>query len=206
MLIVNNMGNSEEFKERALRKVRSKESIDDTRRKRRLSKLFLVIDAVIILMVMLYFYNGSEPQEAYYTTKINYHKMEYRFSVATVKKSNNYLFSLSIKSNRERVSEIKFNNSIATIDISRKDQKVFEKKLGNGINRLKMYPAEIRSFAENIDFKIMDDYINENSDLLQIKKKSLINFRSREVKFTAKIKLNTVEKIVATVDFKHGVK
>jgi hypothetical protein len=200
------MGNSEEFKERALRKVRSKDSFDDTRRKRRLSKIFLAIDAVIILLVMLYFYDGDGPEEAYYTTKLDYKKMEFRFSVATVKKSKSYLFTLSIKSNRERESELTFNNSIARIEIFHKEHKLFEKKLGSGVNRFKMIPTEIKSFAENVEFNVMDKYIKENSDLLQVRKKSLIQFRDQLVNFTAKITLNTSEKITATVDFKHGVK
>ncbi len=200
------MGNSEEFKERALRKIRSKESFNDTRRKRRLSKIFLVVDAVIILLVMLYFYDGDGPEEAYYTTKLDYKKMEFRFSVATVKKSKSYLFTLSIKSNRKRESEISFNNSIARIEIFQDKNKLLEKGLGNGVNRLRMHPSEIKSFAENIDYRLMDNYIKENSDLLQVRKKSLIRFRNQEVNFTAKITLNTSEKITATVDFKHGVK
>jgi hypothetical protein len=200
------MEKSEEFKERALRKIRSKESVDDSRRKRRLSKIFLAIDAVIILLVLLYFYDGSGPEEAYYSTKLDYKKMEFRFSIATVKKSNSYLFTLSLKSHREKESEITFDRSIARVEIFQKEHKLLEKILGKGVKSLKMHPTEIKTFAENIDFTVIDNYIRENSDLLQVRKKSLIRFRDQEINFRARIILNTSEKITSTVDFKHGVK
>jgi hypothetical protein len=200
------MENSEEFKERALRKIRSKESVDDSRRKRRLSKIFLAIDAIIILLVLLYFYDGSGPEEAYYSTKLDHKKMEFRFSVATVKKSKSYLFTLSIKSNREKKSDIAFDGSIARVEIFQKEDKLLEKRLGNGVNMLSMHPTEIKTFAENIGFTLLDKYIQENSDLLQVRKKSLIQFRKQEIDFRARITLNTSEKITSTVEFKHGVK
>ncbi len=200
------MGTGEDFKERALRKIRSKESRDNSRRKRRLSKIFLAIDAVIILLVILYFYDGSKPEESYYTAKLDYKMTEFRFSVATEKRSGSYLFSLSFKSKRDKKNTVIFNGSIAEVEVFQDGNLLLTRTLGKGVKSITLFPAEVKSFAENIAFAVIESYIKNNSDKLNVKKRSLIQFRKQWVTFTARPTLNTDEKIRATVEFKHGVK
>ncbi len=199
------MTNNGSFSEKTLRRIRSNQKSESSKKKRRLSKIFLAIDAVVILILLLFFYNRKGPEHSYYSTKINYKELLIRFSISRERTDKDYLFSVSMKSNGTSEKKFIFNNSIGKVTLYYKKEPVAEKIIGPGISGLNLLPGETKTFVENIDSRLLDNFISEKKGLIKYKKRSLIEFDKPKVQFDAEILLNIDEKLSSTIIFEHEV-
>ncbi|MDY6932966.1 MAG: hypothetical protein SVZ03_01930 [Spirochaetota bacterium] len=193
-----------DFTQETLEKIRTGEKPKTFIKRRRLSKIILIID-IIVIVIILAIINQRGHESIYHTTSLILDEMEYRFSLIREEKSSNYVLSVTIKSNSNVEKSYYYNNSIADINIQHAEAKIFNLSIGDNISSVKLLPGELKTFVKGIDISYFRRYAEENPEHITPPQKTLISLEKRHVPLQAVITLNTKERVSTKLNFKYRV-
>jgi len=198
------MNGKETFTGKALKKIRYGNSSSQNPRKRRISRLILVIDAVFILLIIVFF-NTKKPEEVYHSSSMKYKNLNIRFSVSVEKQTHDYLFSLTLNSESDKKTKIQFKRSLAKINIFHKKTEIIQKKIGPETLFIRLDPGESRSFITQVSSKKFDTFAREKLNIRKRERKTLFQFDDMSMLLRAVMTLNTDTEISSAIEFKHEV-
>ncbi|HOO73242.1 MAG TPA: hypothetical protein PK926_15900 [Spirochaetota bacterium] len=191
--------------EETLKRIRSGEKPDGSKKRKRTSRILLAVDAVLIIVILIFFYN-RQPQSLYRSSTFNYKGTAIRFSVSGDKTTGNYLFSLTMQSRSTEPVVIRCEKNAGTITLRSGDTVIVSEPVGEDITAIKLAPEENRSMARIIEKKVINEFALAHPEKVKEVKRTLIQFEKRHVPVQADLTLNTKDPITVTLEFNHGVK
>jgi len=197
------MSTEKNFTERTLERIRSGEGSDSSRKKRKFSRILLVIDAVLVLALLGYFTN-REKQPTYRAVKFHYGDIEFRFSAAR-DGSGDYLFTLSARKPEKIKREIMFNGSIATLVLTHGNTIIAQKTMAAGSRRIDFEGNAVRTYIVPVEDDILKNFADSHRDSIKNERKTLISFVKPTIPMKAVLTLNTGEKISTELDVPYEV-
>ena len=194
----------ESFTEKTLNRIRSGESAGEGRKKRKISRIFIVVDLILILAIIIYF-TSDRKDDTYETSNFNYGTLDIRFSVAQDKERGDYLFSLSISSSVNGTSEYTFNESLASIEVKAEGRTLRKMDIGRGVTVLNFHSEEIKTFNAVLDRKILDDFALSVPRGRYKPRRTLFGTTGERLPVDIRITLNHKDGISTSVELQHRV-
>ena len=111
------MKTKKSFTRETLDKIRSESDSGKTHKSRKTGRIILVLDAVVIVLILLFFF-GKNSKTLYKSTVVTLDSIEYRLSVTADEERPDVIFSLSIKNKSDRPRTFPFKNKIATLTVT----------------------------------------------------------------------------------------
>jgi hypothetical protein len=196
------MNKRKETLQQALERIHAGKHPESTIKKRRASRIILLVDIVLVILIMIFIYNRV-PEKFYTSTTINYGGIQYRFSVTRESKKNEYLFSLTIKNNLQEIKRVAFSDAIADLIIYHGRDEIYKTRTGANITHLKLLPGELKIFINRIDSSTIEGFMSEHPDAIISKKRSLFSRSKDYIPLTALVTINLKEKISTKLKFNH---
>ena len=198
------MNENRDFTQDTLKRIRSGEKPENSLKKRRLSRIILFIDIIIVVLILAYF-NRRGTESYYHTNSLTLNNLEYRFSLVNERKYSNYIFSLTIKSNSTSEEQYYYNKSIADLTIQHDKEIIYKTSIGDNITSIKLLPGEIKTIVKEIDTNYFIKYAKEHTEYIIPKNKTLLALERRHIPLQAIITLNTSEVISTILNFKFEI-
>ncbi len=186
-----------------IERVKSGKKSPESIRKRRLSRIILVIDIIIVITVLIIF-NRNSNEPVYHSTSLSVNDIYYRASITREKESGIYLFSFVIKSESKKEKTLYFNESIAKLDLKYKMNTIYTTIIGDNLQKLKILPGEVKTFVSEINDSVIRQFASEHADVIIPRKKTLFHVK-RYIPLSGIITINTKEKVLARIDFNYMV-
>lgn len=196
------MSKRKETIQEAMERIQAGKHPTSTVKKRRASRVILLVDIVLVILIMIFVYNRA-PEKFYSSTSINYGGILYRFSVTREDKGNEYLFSLTIKNNLKKAKRVAYINAIAELTIYHGKAVIYKTETGDNITHLKLLPGELKIFISRIDSSIIDAFMSEHPDYVVSSKRTLFSRSKDYIPLTALATINMKERISTTLKFNH---
>lgn len=174
----------------------------DSEKKKRLSRIILFLDIVIIVFILAFF-NRKTPRSLYHTTSLKYSGFQYRFSLLRENKSKDYLISTTIISNSKNEKDQYYSQSIAHLTIQHGESIVYKTSIGDNITNIKLYPGESKTFVKEIDEFHFRDYSNKHPESIISTDSSIFMKENMYIPLQANITLNTKEVISTSLNFNY---
>jgi len=193
------MQKKETFSEKALKRVQSGEHPKSSIKKRRLSRIILIVDGLLVIGLLIFFYNKN-PEQTYLSSSVNFKNVEFKFSINSGEKRS-YFFTLEIKSDSNREKQLLFNDSVAELIIKHNNKPIIKRPIGENITRLILQPNGNRRFIELIKGTDIKEYADLHPELIKSRQKTLFQVEKPHIPMKAEILINLKEKISTSIDF-----
>jgi len=190
------------FSEEILRRMKPGKTPDDTIRKRRFSRIILLIDIIFVILLLIFIYNQT-PDPIYHTTSLTYNDIQYRFSITRDSSSNIYILSLTIKSNSKKENNYFYNKSIANFIIKHGDEIIYKSSICKNITNIKLLPGEIKTFIKELEPHIFIEFIENHPEYKTSEKKNLFSFSKKKIPFEIVLIFNTLETVSTKLNFNY---
>ena len=191
------------FLKNTFKKITSGQKSPETVRKRRFSRIILLIDIIIIIIILIVFKKDAQVPE-YYSTFLSINEAGYRASITREQDTGSYLFSLTIKSESVRKKNLIFSGQLAKIEIKYMNDNIYDFALGKGIEKLELLPEEVKTFLHKIDTKAIRRFSDENNNAIKPVKKTLVSV-NRYIPMECVVTINTGEKTSVKMNFNYLV-
>ncbi len=173
-------------------------------KRKRFSRLILIFDALIILLVLFILTNRGKDTPIQ-TSNITLKGTEINYTIAEIPETNNYIFGLTIKGVEKEKNRIYLNGGLAQIKIIDGGHILFTEEIGPGIKFIELEMDETRIFTREISGSILNDYL-KNIKKLKTRRKSIIDFTSGTFTFRSLLTVNYPDPVEIPLDFKYEVK
>ncbi len=193
-----------DFTQKTLEKIKAGSGSNKSEKKKRLSRIILFIDIVLVVVILILFSRQS-PDIIYHTTSITYNEILYRISLSKEKKTNNLLFSLTVKSNSVKEKTQSYLKSIIHLTVGHNDNVLFKSILGDNITIIKLLPGELKTFVQEIDTFVLKNFAEQHPEFVIPKEKSLFMTEKRHIPMYVIVTLNTKENISTRLEFNYEV-
>jgi|GEM_PF-3377619 len=120
------MKSKKTFTRETLDKIRSESDSEKTHKSRKTGRIILVLDAVVIVLILLFFF-GKNSKTIYKSTVVTLDSIEYRLSVTAEEERPDVTFSLSIKNKGARSRTFPFKEKIGTLTVKTENTTVLSK-------------------------------------------------------------------------------
>jgi hypothetical protein len=200
-----NMKNNNTFREQMLERIREDKQPETSQKKRKLSKILIIVDGILIALILLFMYNKDD-NRLYQSTSLDFDNVRYRFSVGLDEDTNNHLFTLSMKSLAKKEKSINYYNSIAKLYIYHNLVLITENEIAPEVKKVKFLPGEVKTFVIPLEETKIIAYIKKNPDSVPKGIRSLIQFEGAQLPLEAKIIINVKNKVSTHLHFNYEVK
>ncbi len=197
------MTSKETKSEKILRDLRDPNKEKPSSKRKKYSRIIIVFDALIILIVFLIITNRGN-DSAFYTSKITIKSIEINYTITEIPETKNMLFSLTLKGTDKNENKVFLKGSLAKLIIYDGLKKIYESEIGSGMKEIILANDEIRIFTNEISSDVLNDYF-KNIKKVKKKKRSLIDFSSRSFQLQSEITLNFSDPLKIPMDFKYEV-
>lgn len=194
----------ETFTERALKRTRSDGS-PAVRKKRSLSRIIMIVDALILLAVLFFLNTRESSKNEYASSHVSISGLNLRFSM-NAEESGIYIFSITLLSSGDSEKTWNFDGALAFLKLRAGGAVFYEDEFGKNISKISMLPGEAKTFPLRIPSEIIDRYMAERTNVTK-RKKTLLDLilRSGET-IEAETVLNLPNKISTFISFEHEAK
>lgn len=185
-----------------LERIRNPEQPEDIRKKRRMSKIFIVVDAVLIALIFFYF-TGRGTDDEYKKASVSYGALEFSLSVLPEGSGGDYLATLTSALKDGEKKDVTFNKSVANITLKSGDSVIAGRIIGDGTGTIELKAGETKIYSSRISRQVIDVFAAENPRLVISPERTLLS-RDKPylpVKLTAEI--NIGEGISTSLEFSH---
>ncbi len=173
-------------------------------KRKRYSRLILIFDALIILLVLFILTNRGK-DTSIQTANITLKGTEINYTIAEIPETNNYIFALTIKGVEKEKKKIYLNGGLALVKIIDGEHILLTEEIGPGVKFIELEQDETRIFTREINGYILNDYLKDIKKL-KIKKRSIIDFSSGTYTFKSLLIVNYPDPVEIPLDFKYEVK
>lgn len=196
------MDNGESFKEKTLKRLRSKEKPYPSNRKRRISRILVIVDIILIVLLFLYF--TSDRSDTFYkTSPLSFGNLDIRFSVIKDRDTGNYLLSLSMASNEQEPATYTFDENIASVKVLADSTPVEKIYLGRGVKSLKFQEGERKSFNAILEKQVLNDFIEQSPGGKYDTRRLIIGTAGDGLPVSINLTINYGDGITTYIDFYH---
>lgn len=173
-------------------------------KRKRFSRLILIFDALIILLVLFILTNRGE-DTSIQTANITLKGTEINYTIAKIPETNDFIFGLTIKGVEKRGEKIYLTEGLARLKIMDEDKIILSEEIGPGIKSINLEQDETKIFTREINGNILNDYL-VNVKKLKPKKRSIIDLTSKTFTFRSSVIIHYPEPVVIPLDFKYEVR
>ncbi len=167
---------------------------------------FLLFINLLLVLTIIYLFKSEHSDSPYFTTSLSYRNASFRYTVSRRKKSDQYIFSLTINSNSLKDITLPFKGlSILTVKIKYMDQTITTFEVGEKPGILLLKTQEAKSFMKSLDREVIRTFALENPQCIIPQQKSLIPLDVRHIPLQAVITLNSGEPVSTYLNFKYEV-
>lgn len=192
--------------EEILNRIKTGEKSPRSMKKRRLSRIFLLVDGIIIVLILIFFYQKESPTHLYHSTNINYDNCNYRISSMQNEEQGLIRFSFTITSKSETKKLIKYLNKIAQIKLLNNNKVLQTGIIGKNVKKIELEPGETKTFVLEIETNKIQDYAKENPNLLVSATDSFLSFKQTDLPINANIEIFTDKNLSTTLKLYYKVK
>jgi len=189
--------------EAILRDLREHKGEKPASKRKRFSRLIVVFDALIILIVLFIIANRRDSSD-FYTSKISVKSTEIIYTITEIPETKNILFSLTLKGTDKNVNKISLKENLAELTVYDGVRIIHKTEIGSGIKNIVLAHDETRIFTYEIDSDIFDEYF-KNIKKIKPRKRSIIDFTSRTFELKSEVTLNFKDPLTIPLDFKYEV-
>lgn len=197
------MTSKETKSETILRDLRTHQYEKPESKRKKYSRLIVIFDALVILIVILIITNKGN-DSAFYTSKVVVKSTEINYTITEIPETNNILFSLTLKGTDKKDNKISLKGSLAKLSIYDGNNEIYFTEIGSGMKEIILANDEIRIFTNEISSEILNDYF-KNIKKIKPRKRSIIDFTSRSFHLRSEIILNFSDPLAIPIDFKYEV-
>lgn len=197
------MTSKETKSEAILRDLRDHQHEKPVSKRRKYSRLIVIFDALIILIVLLIISNRGK-NSAFYTSKVAVKSTEINYTITEIPETNNLLFSLTLKGTDKTDNKIPLKGCLAKLLVYDGENKIHAAEIGSGMKEIVLANDETRIFTSEINSQILDDYF-KNIKKIKPQKRSIIDFTSRSFMLRSEVTLNFIDPLKIPMDFKYEV-
>ncbi len=194
------MSDSKNFSEKAFERIKKGERSPESRKKRRLSRILLLADGVLIVLILLFFY-GDKKGPIYETASVKFRDLDIRYSVSTEEESGDYLFAMTVKNSTNKPIKYFFKKSLAVLSVRHESKQIFSTIIAEGVKEINLSPGKNKTFVEMVPKKNLEITGNRKPA-----RKSLFDFTDTRIPLEAVFVFSPGEEITTSITFKHGVK
>lgn len=173
-------------------------------KRKRLSRVILIFDALIILIVLLILTNRGK-DTSIHTANIKLKGTEINYTITKIPETNDIIFGLTIKGVEKRGEKIYLTEGLAKIKIMDGNEIILSDEIGPGIKYIALEQDETKIFTREISGNILHDYLI-NIKKLKPRKRSIIDLTSKNYTFSSSLTVNYPDPIVIPLDFKYEVR
>jgi hypothetical protein len=202
------MGDKKEtFTERTFRELRAGKTNPSRKKKRNISRIIMLFDALIILAAII-FLNTRNSKNDYATSSVSKDGLNASLSVNAEKKTESYAFTVTLLSSLDEEKTWYFEPNLATLKLTLKGDTFYEDKFGTKISKITLLPGEARTFPLRISFEIVDRYLAEKANVIK-RRKNLFDVLvkpTKNIMAEAVLNLEEIEEgVTVLVSFEHEV-
>ena len=172
-------------------------------KRKRFSRLILIFDALIILLVLFILTNRGK-HTSIQTSNIILKGTEINYTIAEIPETNNYIFGLTIKGVEKRKAKIYLTEGLALLKIMDEDYVILAEEIGPGIKFIELEQDESRIFTREIRGSILNDYL-KNIKKFKPGRRSIIDLTSKTFTFRSLLTVNYPDPVEIPLDFKYEV-
>jgi hypothetical protein len=187
-----------------LNRIKTGKHPDATVKKRRLSRMILLIDGLVIVLILLFMYN-RQPDKVYHSQALTYDECEYRFSVSGLPGQNKLFFSLSILSKKKQRTVIYFNKTLATMAVMYNNDVIYNNIFGKDITSLALQPDESKTFVLQANQELLQAYAATHPAALINDPQKIFSFKKTNLPITVELTLQTGKKLTTALHFNYEV-
>lgn len=187
------MTEKESFTQQALERIRSGKSQGDSAKKRRISRILLLVDGILVIFLILYFSNRDSSEDIQ-TAALTFGKIQSRLTLAKDWERGNLISTLTL-SNQGKEQTITFINNIATLQVRKNDTILLGRTLGNNVKRLPLASGESRTFSSSIPISELRRAAGHSPDDRVKQRKTLFQFQKDYIPLTLTCTLHTEEEL-----------
>jgi len=188
------------FTEKTLQKIRSGGKSEKSRRKIRLSRIILVIDALLIVLIVFYF-NTRDTGKTYKTSTLTCSEIKFRLSVNSDPETSAYMFTITAEPLRDRETTLKFRGTLAHLDIIHENSVIIKRSIGEPLTSLTLAPGDARTFVSVIEKETLKQALPGSLRPEKPERKTLFQFNAAGVPLTARITINTPDPVSSELPF-----
>ena len=197
------MTSKETKSEAILRELREHKGEKPASKRKRFSRLIVVFDALIILIILFIIANRRDSSD-FYTSKVSIKSAEIIYTITEIPETKNMLFSLTLKGLDKKKNQIILNESLAKLTVYDGTKVVHETEIGSGMKKIVLEDDETRIFTEETASEILDNYF-KNIKKIKPRKRSIIDFTSRTFELKSEVTLNFSDPLTIPLNFKYEV-
>jgi hypothetical protein len=187
------MADKESFTQQALERIRSGASQGDSAKKRRISRILLLVDVILVIFLILYFTNRGK-EEDIQTGTLSFGNIQARLTLAKNRDRELFMTTLTL-SNRGREQTLAFTGNMAILRVRKNDEVLLERTLGPGLKSLTLAADEARTFSLSIPFSKLRQAAGYPGEERVRQRKTLFQFQEDYIPLTLTCALQTGEKI-----------
>ena len=191
------MAEKETFTEQTLKRIRSGELSPATKKKRSLSRMIFLIDAIVVTLILVFLVSRNSEKD-YTSATANTAGLTARFSVSNSSEAESYIMSLSLTSSLDAEKTWIFDKSIATVNLSHNKNVFYTSDISKNTLNLKILPGEVRTFTAMVPAYIINDYLNAH---VPKKKRTIVDFVVPSETIDAELTVNLSEKKTLLISF-----
>lgn len=195
---------SQRFEE-IVRRARTGEKSPSTIKKRRLSRLFLIVDGIIISLILIYLYQSTPKEEQIYKKSITYDQYTFTLYAHPEPEKNKITYSLSILSNSDKNQTLFLKKRIADLNINSGQDLITQKIISKNLSMLLLAPNEKKSFIVTIEDDHIVKYAHQNKHKLVPKENNILLNKKNSIPLNAELIIYTEKKLILNLETKYKV-
>jgi len=192
------------FTEKTLEKIREGKGSQESQKKRKWSKIIMLVDGIFIVLILLFYY-GNKKTNLYKTTDLSVKNIDIRCSVNFNNETKLYYFTTTLKSQTNAKQQFHFKNSIGKITIFFENKKLAATLIGRDITSIVLYKDKIKTYISTINSKKIDSLIKEKFPQKIFRKKTLFTSKGSQILLTAEFNIY-IDEVYTKIKFNHEVK
>ncbi len=173
-------------------------------RKRRISRIIMAFDAVVILIILIIL-GTRNPAPQYSSTMVNISGTEIRFSLGESKESDDYLFTITFREASGNSFKKVLKGKLGQLALLDNEKKILHMEIGSGMKDLLLAPNEVRTFSMNMSKSKLNSYLR-TMKIVKKKKKSIIDLSNQYYNFKARVTIEFPDPLTIPLEVKHEVK
>ncbi len=178
--------------------IKKGEHTGSSNKRRRTSRIFLIVDIILIVLILLYI-SRPDTETMYNSTSLQVGNAAYRFSLLQDREEGNLVATISVNAVDKTV--LTQGPPLGTVDITCDDTRWYSGEIGENISTLTLEKGQSRSFTRDLPVPYLQSYAKKNPTVVISEKERLFSPSREFVPLKAVFTINAAEKVSASIDF-----
>jgi len=185
-----------------LERYRSGLPSESTQKRRRVSRMLLFVNLIILVGIILIFKMPEQP--TYFSTGISYGGIHYRVSLSR-NQHKSYMISLSLTGEAETAATHRYRGGVAAVSFTHGATVVMKTVLGANVASVSLPPGENRNFTLTINEEPLKTFALNHPELLVPPRKAFLFSKTQHIPLEVKTTFNTETPVTITMNINYEV-